>query len=357
MKDVVLAASATVLSGDLCPVMLPMGDSKGVGPCTSAGSGDGVERPTGVQISVLLSKLELGAASATVAGGQGAVGAPVASAGRTGGPVPSTAPPIRISGPVCSLYYDPSEIWAELVNASPDLLTGPDSLSWPTNCEKGKKVVGDVWSPWVESSSAQPLVQIDPADEVAILPTGLLVSPPDSPPGPLEDLIVLETQEVLEDEGDEEVSDQVQGNEDEFELPEEVEEEEAEQQIDQIVLPDEEEVVIAALENEFTLQPPLALMELPPPMPQQQAAEKPRRSSRLSKKATNDMDSVTRAQVVLVKKLEALEDSQAITGDANQRLINLFRGPLPPRAIAAVTELFAEGSGGGKGPMGSQTAA
>lgn len=106
--------------------------------------------------------------------------------------------------------------------------------------------------------------------------------------------------------------------------------------------------------EEFVAQlaapPPAPILPLPPvPPPEALEDEVPRHIERLHSKGKSAQNPVTRVQLVLMKKLNLLDDTEEPKTDHRQRLLNMFTGPIPDMAMAAVDELLDDGM-----PSGAQ---
>jgi hypothetical protein len=99
---------------------------------------------------------------------------------------------------------------------------------------------------------------------------------------------------------------------------------------------------LAALLGDLMQPAPLPLLGMPEPVPVQLSA-KPRRSERLSSKTTATLAPLQKAQVILMKKLDLLDETADGPEEQKLRLLALFKGPILDLAVKAVENLLDDG--------------
>jgi hypothetical protein len=240
------------------------------------------------------------------------------------------------------LFLDPSGIWTNddtpMVTSSwippPDFLTGPSS------------------DPMLEGAiEATSLPVLDADAERTALPAGLLISPSSSPPVtppalptthhlPIQNTTPEPPQPNLF-AGIVQEEDMENGSDDEGldAYPEDI-----------TVQPDgstqplapAELGGLAALLDDLMQPAPLPLFGMPEPVPVQLSA-KPRRSERLSSKTTATLAPLQKAQVILMKKLDLLDETAYGPEEQKLRLLALFKGPILDLAVKAMENLLDDG--------------
>lgn len=243
------------------------------------------------------------------------------------------------------LLIDPTGIWANSAShmvtshwtPTPDLLTGPDAD--PTLKNTHVDVV----------ATSLPILDAD-AEHVA-LPNGLLSSPDSTPPDTPLPVTAIPTSTPTPTNTATEQQQTInltnyQGQDTESEdgaLDEYLE--------DLIFQPAEnpEPTVngMAALIDELMQAAPTPIIAQLPEQVATQVPGKPRRSERLSNKTTSTMTPLQKAQVVLLKKLDMLDDENDAQEEQKLRLLNMFKGDLPEFAVEAMDELINEGNAKG----------
>jgi hypothetical protein len=220
---------------------------------------------------------------------------------------------------------------------TPDLLTGPDAD--PTLKNTHVDVV----------ATSLPILDAD-AEHVA-LPNGLLSSPDSTPPDTPLPVTAIPTSTPTPTNTATEQQQTInltnyQGQDTESEdgaLDEYLE--------DLIFQPAEnpEPTVngMAALIDELMQAAPTPIIAQLPEQVATQVPGKPRRSERLSNKTTSTMTPLQKAQVVLLKKLDMLDDENDAQEEQKLRLLNMFKGDLPEFAVEAMDELSNEGNAKG----------